>query len=406
MNTLRLAWRGLLRNRRRSLVTLLAIALGFAAITLFAGYTKNVYEGLAQQAIHAGLLGHLTLNKRGMTREGKLDPGRYLFNAAEIARIKSLLDDEPHIELIAPRLTLSGLASNSRVSTIFIAEGIAPQAMRTLQKGNIIKRLDPENPQTVLFSVGLAELLGLRAGDTAQVLTGTVGGQANAADVTLGGTFDTGNAGNNDKFVYMPLAFAQSLYDTEGGADRLTLLLDDDAQTDPVRMHLTQRLNEAGLDLEIHTWRELSDFYNQVHDMFDMIFAFIFSIVLTVVLMSVTNSMGMTVIERTREIGALRAIGLRRKSVLKLFALESLLLTLLGCASGLALTLAVRYGVNAADIAYTPPNSSSPVPLLVSVDATRTAFTFALMVIVGTLAACLPALRAAKRPIIDALGHV
>ena len=121
MNTLRLAWRGLLRNRRRSLVTLLAIALGFAAITLFAGYTKNVYEGLAQQAIHAGLLGHLTLNKRGMTREGKLDPGRYLFNAAEIARIKSLLDDEPHIELIAPRLTLSGLASNSRVSTIFIA---------------------------------------------------------------------------------------------------------------------------------------------------------------------------------------------------------------------------------------------------------------------------------------------
>ena len=78
MNIFKLALRGLTRNRRRSLVTLLAIALGFAAISLFAGYTHNVYDGLARQSIHGELLGHLTISKRGMSTAGKLDPERYL----------------------------------------------------------------------------------------------------------------------------------------------------------------------------------------------------------------------------------------------------------------------------------------------------------------------------------------
>jgi putative ABC transport system permease protein len=140
--------------------------------------------------------------------------------------------------------------------------------------------------------------------------------------------------------------------------------------------------------------------------MFDMIFGFIFSIVLTVVVMSVANSMGMTVIERTREIGTLRAIGLKRSGVVRLFTTESLLLTLFGCALGLVVTLAVRYGINLADIHYTPPDSASAVPLLVDLDYGRTLFTLMLMLVVGTFAAWLPARRAARQPIMDALGHV
>jgi putative ABC transport system permease protein len=173
-----------------------------------------------------------------------------------------------------------------------------------------------------------------------------------------------------------------------------------------MRALLQGKINAAGFDVEIKTWQELSDFYNQVHNMFDMIFGFIFSIVLTVVVMSVANSMGMTVVERTREIGTLRAIGLKRSGVVKLFATESLLLTLIGCAVGLTLTFCVRYGINVAHISYTPPNSASAVPLLVDLDAGRSVFTAMMMFCVGTLAAYLPARRAAKQPVIDALGHV
>lgn len=122
--------------------------------------------------------------------------------------------------------------------------------------------------------------------------------------------------------------------------------------------------------------------------------------------MSVANSMGMTVVERTREIGTLRSIGLKRWGVVRLFTTESMLLTVIGCTVGLLITLAVRWGINVAGISYTPPSSASPVPLLVDLDVGRVVFTFVLMAVVGTLAAYLPARRAAKKPIIDALGHV
>lgn len=224
--------------------------------------------------------------------------------------------------------------------------------------------------------------------------------------MTVGGTFNTGSAGSNDKFTFVPLALAQSLLDADGKADRLTLLLDDVRATEPLRAHLASKLAAAGFDLEIETWQELSSFYHQVHNMFDMIFGFIFSIVLTVVVMSVANSMSMTVVERTREIGTLRAIGLKRGGVVWLFATESLVLTLAGCLAGLLVMLGVRYGINVASISYTPPNSSTPIPLLVDLDVERILFTLVLMGVVGTLAAPLPARRAARQPIIDALGHV
>jgi putative ABC transport system permease protein len=419
MNIFKLALRGLTRNRRRSLVTLLAIALGFAAISLFAGYTHNVYSGLARQSIHGELLGHLTIAKRGMSTAGKLDPERYLLTQADVSKINALLSNQPHIKLVAPRLGLSGLASNGRASTIFIAEGISPHAMDELQKNvlteremqnpayqQIFKKLYPQHPDVVNLSSGLVELLHLKIGGQAALLVNTLSGQANALDITVGGSFNTGSAGSNDKFAFVPLALAQTLLDAEGRADRLTILLDDAAQTEPMRAALQAQFQQAGLDLEVKTWQELSGFYRQVHDMFDMIFGFIFSIVLTVVVMSVANSMGMTVIERTREIGTLRAIGLKRSGVVRLFTTESLLLSAVGCAVGLLVTLAVRYGINLADIHYTPPDSASAVPLLVDLDYGRTLFTLILMLVVGTFAAWLPARRAARQPIMDALGHV
>jgi len=415
---LAIALRGLLRNRRRAGVTLAAIAFGFAAIALFAGYTHNIYRGLSLQAIHGELLGHLTLSKRGMSREGKLAPERYLLSADDISRIRALVAANPHVKLVTLRLALSGIVSNGRASTIFVAEGVEPEAARGLQDGlrdamdlgaaptGGVRNLDTEKPDHVTLAAGLAGLLHLKPEDSAVILSNTLGGQANALDIRIADVFNTGNAATNDLYAYMPLQLVRSLYDAEGRADRLTILLDDVAATESVRADLMRELAAAGFDLEIRTWNELSTFYTQVRGMFDMIFGFIFSIVLTVVLMSVANSMGMAVVERTREIGTLRAIGLRRAGVVRLFVGEAALLVLLGCAVGLLLTLGVRYGINVADIAYVPPNQTEPVPLLVDLDAARIAFTALMMAVVAAFAAWMPARRAARQPIIDALGHV
>ncbi|MDZ7923828.1 MAG: FtsX-like permease family protein [Marinagarivorans sp.] len=419
MNIFKLSVRGLSRNLRRSLVTFLAIAFGFAAVALFAGYTHNIYDGLSRQAIHAELLGHLTISKRGMRTEGKLDPERFLFSRADIQKISELLANEEHIKWVSPRLAISGMLSNGQASTIFIAEGITADAMVKLQEnmftkaeiksglGDVfLKKLDAAHPEQVLVSQGLADMLRLQPGDIAPVLTSTLTGQANALDIKVSGTFTTGNSGTNDKFIFMPLALAQSLYDVDGGADRMTLLLDSPEQTDIVREQLQSKLAMAGFDVEILTWKELSDFYNQVRDMFDMIFGFIFLIVLTVVIMSVANSMGMTVVERTREIGTLRAIGLKRSGVVRLFTMESLVLSLIGISVGLMITLAVSYAINSAYISYVPPGNASAVLLHVNFDRERVMAAAFMMLFVGSLAAYLPARRASRQPITQALGHV
>ena len=408
MKTLKLGIRNLRRNARRSLTTLLSIAFGFAAVALFSGYTKEVYRGLTEQAVHGELIGHLNLARRGMKLEGHLHPERYLLRPDEIARIGAIVHRQYPEAVIAPRLALSGLASNGHVSTIFLADGVAAGDMKVLRGPRLegAGALSPQAPQGITMANGLAELLGMKAGDDATLLVSTLHGQANASDATVLGTYSTGNAGLEDKAVFVPLAMAQSLYDAEGRADRLTVLLPDIAQTGAARARLAPAFAAAGLDLEVSTWQELSAFYRQVKGMFDMIFSFILAIVLTIVVMSVTNAMSMSVVERTREIGTLRAMGLRRAGVARLFVTEALLLVGLGCLAGLGLALLARLAVNAAGFTYTPPNGSGRVLLLVGLDGGKLLFTFLALGLLGLVAALFPARRAARRPVTESLAHV
>lgn len=407
MKTLKLGIRNLRRNFRRSLTTALSIAFGFAAVALFSGYTREVYRGLTEQAVHGELIGHLSLARRGMKLEGRLHPERYLLRPEEIAKISDIVHRNYPAARVVPRLALSGLASNGHVSTIFLADGVAADDMKALRGPRLGSgALSADAPQGVAMARGLAALLGLKGGDDASVLVSTLHGQANAQDATVINTYTTGNAGLEDKAVFMPLAMAQSLYDAPDRADHLTILLPGIAQTEAARTGLARAFAGSGLDLEISTWQELSAFYRQVKGMFDMIFGFILSIVLTIVVMSVTNAMGMSVVERTREIGTLRAMGLRRAGVVKLFVTEAILLVALGCFAGLVLTLLVRAGVNAAGISYTPPNGSGRVALLVGLDAGRMLFTFTVLGLLGIGSALFPARRAARRPVTESLAHV
>jgi putative ABC transport system permease protein len=407
MNTFQLGVRNLRRNARRSLTTLLSIAFGFTAVALFSGYTKEVYRGLTLQAVHGELLGHLSVARRGMKLEGRLHPERYLLRPEEISKVEEIVRQQYPAARIAPRLDLSGLASNGHVSTIFLADGVDPGDMRALRGPRpAAATLSAEAPQGVAMARGLAALLGLRDGDDASLLVSTLHGQANASDATVLDTYNTGNAGLEDKAVFVPLELARSLYDAPGRADRLTILLPDIALTGGARARLAPAFAAAGLDVEISTWQENSAFYRQVKGMFDMIFSFILAIVLTIVVMSVTNAMGMSVVERTREIGTLRAIGLRRAGVVRLFVTEALLLVGLGCAAGLLLTLLVRSGVNAAGLSYTPPNGTGRVLLLVGLDAGKLAFTAGVLSLLGLVAALFPARRAARRPVTESLAHV
>lgn len=408
MNFMIVGLRNIRRNFRRSMITVLSIAIGFAAIGLFAGYAKQTYRGLSEQAIYGELLGHLTLTKQGLSKEGRLNQDKYLLTQDEISRLEVIIRKRVPSAAIAPRLAINGLLANGNVSTIFLAEGISPADMDMLRgpRKAMSGSLSGESPNGITIASGLAGMLGLKEGSDASLLVSTLHGQANALDVNIIDTFSTGNAGTEDKFIYVPLALAQSLYDAEGRADRLTVLLPDVSQSETIRSQLSQDFKRNGFNIEINTWEELSAFYLQVKSLFDMIFGFLLAIVIAIIVMSITNAMSMSVIERTREIGTLRAIGLHRSSVIRLFATEALLMVVLGCLSGLGIIFLVQLGVNSADITYQPPNSTGRVPLLIGFELGKVIASALMLSLLAIIAAILPARRAAHTPIIDALGHV
>jgi putative ABC transport system permease protein len=407
---MKLAGRNILRNKRRSLVTLLAIGVGFAAISLFQGYVSRMYWGLQTMAIRGEGLGHLTIFKAGWLEKGKLDPDRYMFTRAETEKIMKLVMGEPEVILATPQITLSGLVSNGTVSTIFIAQGVVPQDDRTIKGAwNAFRPvqgegLNEKKTYGVEMAQDLAKFLNLAPSQDGVVMAPTMSGQMNAMDIQISGVYDTGSDATNDKYMRFPYTFAQSLLDTEK-AEKIVVLLDATAKTEPMRSRLLSTLANAGIPSEIKTWNELSLFYSKTRGMMDMMLLFIFCIVLVIVVMSTVNTMGMAVLERTREIGTLRALGLKRRGVSVLFAIEGGLLGVFGSLIGIVLHTSVWAVIKTLSPTYTPPGVSTPVPLIVGYVPKTLVVLMCCLVLLSLIAAIIPAKRAAKQNIVNALGH-
>jgi putative ABC transport system permease protein len=415
MTWITLAIRNLFRNGRRSFFTILAISLGFAAVNALGGFTDYIFTNLQNAYIYNQANGHLSIFRQGFLHEGKLNPTQYLLDEKDVSVIQAVLHKHPEVIIASPQLHISGLLSNGQVSTIFIASGRVPSEVRTINsyaRGGLSKiklftgkQLEDELVYGVGLSKGLAEQLKFDLGSTAVAMAPTVSGQINALDAQVLQVFNSPVEALEDKLMLVPLKFAQNLYDTTG-IDRLVVLLQNVGQTESMRAILVQELAAQGLKLDIKTWNELSPFYTKVKQMFDVIFMFTFLIVFTIVVMSVINTVGMAIMERTREIGTLRALGLKRRGVIGLFAIESMLLGFFGSLLGVLLTLAVWWGIKVMEPTWIPPQISSRIPLEIYLVPNYMLYSIVLLVVLSLIAACLPARKAARMEIVSALGHV
>jgi putative ABC transport system permease protein len=409
-----MAFRNLGKNRRRSFFTIVAIGLGFAAVNVFGGFTSYIFASLRDSHIYAQGNGHLTIFKRGFLTAGKLDPARYLLSATELGALTEAARGFPEVALVTPQLHISGLLSNGEVSTVFLAAGRVPTDLRLIntRAQGMIGRLDlfsgralqDDHIYGVGLSTGLAQQLHLGLDANAIAMAPTIDGQINALDVQVWQLFESPVEVLNDKLMLVPLAFAQTLYDTNG-ADRLTVLLQDTALTEPMRVALTHTLLQQGTEVEIRTWEELSLFYTKVKNMFDIIFLFLFLIVFVIAAMSIINTISMAVMERTREIGTLRALGVKRRRIVYLFALESATLGALGSLLGLVLTLLAWLFVKGLQPTWIPPIITKRIPLEVHLVPEYLLWSMAFLILLAGLAAVFPARRAAYQTIVDALGH-
>lgn len=412
---IKLAIRNLFRNGRRSLFTVVAIGLGFLAVNALGGFTAYIFASLKDSYIYAEGNGHLTIFKTGFLDKGKLDPVRYLLSEQEIAAVRQILSRHPEVLIATPQLQISGLLSNGQVSTIFVASGRVPSDIEAISRHATrmigkIKLYDGKPlSDTALYGIGvsrgLAKQLNLGLGSGAVAMAPTISGQINALDANLLQFIDAPIEALEDKLAAVPLKFAQNLYDTTS-VDRLTVLLINDEQTAATKRLLAAELTAAGLNVEVKTWNELSPFYTKVKKMFNVIFFITFQIVFLIVVMSVVNTVGMAVMERTREIGTLRALGVKQRGIIALFSLESTVLGAFGSLLGIGLTLLVIYLVRLLHPTWIPPQITREVPLQIYLVSEYWLYSVLLLLLLSLLSAILPARKAAGLEITHALGYV
>ncbi len=413
-----LAYRNILRNKRRSLVTMIAIAVGFTSISLFHGYINNAYEGLRWLAICGERLGHLRINKAGWKEQGKLEPHNYMFSKEQTDQIIRLVREEKDVVLVSPQIQVMGTVTNGLTSIIFIAQGVIPQDEEFINKfwfdvvGYVDEGYDEIIGETlredktygVLMAKDMAHYLKMKPGSNGIVMAQTLTGQMNAMDIEINGVYDTGNDFSNDKFMRFNFNFAQSLLDTQS-AERILVMLKHWKHTERMYDRILKKIRNAGIDCEITTWRDLSISYNKMKSYLDTIFVFLFFIVLAIVLVTTINTMSATIVERTREIGTLRALGMKRKGLSNLFAVEGALLGCFGSALGVILHTVEWTVIRLFPLHYTPPGLSTPVAMRVNMVPWALLVLMVCFIVLSTIAAIIPARAAGKKNIVEALGH-
>ncbi|HSM15214.1 MAG TPA: FtsX-like permease family protein [Thermoanaerobaculia bacterium] len=409
-----LALRNLARNRRRTALSLAVVAAGGAALILTAGFVRFSFDGLREAMIHGGL-GHLEVADAAAVagRGAALDrPASAAL--ADWRALRGRLEGLPRVEAVGANLHLMGLVQNAEGrSASFVGVGVEPERERAmgfetrLRAGEPLPEPPPapgEDP--VLLARGLAESLGVGPGDLVTLVATTEDGTLNALDVRVAGIATTGVAELDTRFLKLPLASAQRLAETER-VSNLLVVLDDTAATDAALAAARAELADHEPPLAVTPWTERAPFYGQVRDLYLGIFAFLGSIVVVLVVLATSNTLVMAVLERVREIGTLRALGTGRGEVAGLLVVEALWLGALGALVAGAVGLGAIHLLNAAGLKMPPPPGAvDPIDLRLAIVPEAFWGTALLMLGVLLVAALVPALRAARMKIVDALGHV
>lgn len=399
----KLAFRNVVRQKRRSAIAISAVMFGIAALILANGFIEWIFLDFRESTIKSHL-GHLQIVRPGYHEAGKADPYAFLLPDT-LPELET--PDEPHaIKTMASRISFSGLISHEESTISFIGDGVSPQEQEAFGKALQIsmgRNLSESDPRGIIVGEGLARNLGVSVGDRVVLLATTASRGTNAVEVTVRGLFSTVTKAYDDAALRMPIETARQLLRTKG-SHVWVILLNETAQTDTVLSALRPGLEKS--NLEIVPWYELADFYNKTVTLFTKQIYGIRLIIAVIILLSITNTMTMSVMERIGEIGTAMALGVKRIGILRLFLSEGILIGCIGGTLGLLLGLLFAQIVSSIGIPMPPPPGMArgyTGEILVTWRIARESLALA----VGTtlVASIYPAWRASQMQIVNALRH-
>ena len=398
---IRIALRNILRQKARTAMTLAAIVCGVAGLILGGGWVKDIFVQLGEVLIHSQS-GHLQVYKQGFYAAGSRSPEKYLI--ANPDEVKKQVMGVAGVDTLMERLNFSGLLNNGRSDVPIIGVGVEPSKEAELGSFVVItkgRRLTDKDTFGIEIGHGVAQALKLSPGDRVTLLANLLEGALNNLDLEVIGVFQSFSNDYDARAVKIPLPAARELLGTKG-ANALVVLLKKTEDTDRVAASLKQQL--APLNMEIKTWVELNDFYEKTVELYKRQFGVLQLIILIMVLLSVANSVNMSVFERVGEFGTMMALGNRSGQVFGLILTECTLLGLIGGGLGVALGVALGLAISAIGIPMPPPPGANlSYTAHIQITVSQVLISFGVGFIATVVAAMLPAKRVTRTPVVDAL---
>ncbi len=326
-----IAFRDLGRNRRRSILSLLAVALGLALLIMLNGFIAGVTDEALQNSIRLRT-GHLQLRAASYSEEKvSLQWKDLLANPDELATRAAAMSE---VKAAAPVLWVGAILSTSDEAVGLQLIGIEPESavyapiQSTMVAGEF---LIADDRTGVLMGKRLADSLGLAVGQKANLAVVNADGQLEEASLTIRGLFASGVLSYDESAVLLPLARAQSFTRTDNHASALIILLHQQEDAEQVAAALQ---SPAVVAL---TWRTLNQLFLQTMQTAMSFYTILDAIVMLIVAVIIANTLLMAVFERIREMGILAALGMKGRQIMQMFLFEAAILGLAGIGLGVVI---------------------------------------------------------------------
>ena len=405
---LRMAWRNVWRNWRRTLIAVIAIGLGLMALIFLDGTIAGFQQAIFGNAVRLQG-GNVQVHAPGYREKAKRLP---LLPLADAPAVVQAAQAQPQVIVASHRINTGGFVSGRKATLPVLISGIEPEqeAPVGLIAKNIAqgRYLTANDQDAVLIGKGMADRLKVGVGDRITLVGRATHEQMRRRTMTVVGIYNLGLPEAEKRMVYVSLAEAQALFDLRDQVTEVAVALESVGQEETV----VTALRAALPGYEVASWQELNPEMNQSLEVDKQVMNIFGLVVLLIAGVGILNLMLMAVFERTREIGLLAAMGLKRREILMLFLLEGVLIGLLGALVGCVLGGVVVSVVGQSGIEFSGASEMGEMMALMG-DRLYPKFQMDLLIgraltvaVIAALASLYPAWQASKREPAEALHYV
>ena len=335
---IKLSWRNIWRNKRRSLVVIFSMALGIFAMIFSIGFMNGMNIQAVENTISTSL-GHIAIHSDGFQENMKL---QYNFKPDKLIyeKIKKNNSYKAH----APHVKIQGMVRSSEASKGVIIIGIDPEQEKkiskihdyTMKKNGSEFLTDPME-ESILISKEMGKKLDLLAGDRLVLMLQDRENKIVGTGLKVKGFYETPISSFDKYVVYTGINRLQEITGIGDNISEITILLKNKNSVDEVKKSLTGSINNKGL--EILSWKDMAPNLVSAIELFDSMMYIFFSIIFITVVFSVANTLIMAIMERFHEIGVMKSIGTRPSMIFFMVIFEALSLGIVGLALGISTAL-------------------------------------------------------------------